>query len=127
MTNDIMVGVLQTPTRTQEVPRVVGSAAPDKIDESLIGLPGGGKLPPEAEKAAAKPSEVANAVKQLNEYVQSVQRDVNFSIDKESGLTVVKVLDSKTHEVIRQFPAEEVLAVARNLSQGNGLIINAKA
>ena len=48
--------------------------------------------------------DLKQAVSKLNDYVQNVQRNLQFSIDKESGATVVKVIDSKSDKVIRQIP-----------------------
>jgi flagellar protein FlaG len=69
---------------------------------------------------------------QLNDYVQSVQRALEFSVDEQTGATVITVLDAETHEVIRQIPPQEVLAVARELSTrdtgvgGAGLLVREK-
>ncbi len=58
---------------------------------------------------------VTDAVAQMNEYIQSTQRDLRFSIDEASGETIVKVLDRQTEEVIRQIPDEIFLKLARRL------------
>ncbi len=64
------------------------------------------------------PSAVMSAaVVQLNDYVQDVQRSLRFSVDELTGRTVITVLDSETDEVIRQIPAEEVLAVMQDLAR----------
>jgi uncharacterized FlaG/YvyC family protein len=39
-----------------------------------------------------------------------------FSVDSELGRPVVRVVDSTTHEVIRQIPNEVALRLARNLN-----------
>ena len=68
------------------------------------------------------------AITRLNEYVQSVQRDLQFNLDESSGKTVIKVLDRNTQEVIRQIPDELVLKLARNLHQDEPVnLFNAKA
>ena len=59
--------------------------------------------------------DLQQAVSKLNDYVQNIQRDLHFSIDKESGAMVVKVIDSKSEKVIRQIPNEETLRLARSL------------
>jgi len=63
------------------------------------------------------------AVTQMNEFVQSTQRDLRFNIDEETGQTVVKVIDRQSEEVIRQIPDEIFLKLARHLkeSQDQGL------
>mgnify|MGYP001544774784 FL=1 len=94
---------------------------------SLSGLVQGQKtgndLPPAAEAARSLPKDPVNsqavqervqaAVAQMNEYIQSTQRDLNFSYDPDSGETVVKVLDRSTQEVIRQIPDEIFLRLAQ--------------
>jgi flagellar protein FlaG len=57
------------------------------------------------------------AVDDLNGYIQNVQRNLQFSIDEDSGTMVVKVIDSKSEKVIRQIPNEETLRLARSLSE----------
>lgn len=67
--------------------------------------------------------EVATAVIKISEYVQNLQRDLQFNIDKESGRVVVRVIDSETDELIRQIPSEEVLALAKSdLFEGFNII-----
>lgn len=68
-------------------------------------------LPP-MDKAA-----VSSAVDDLNQAVQNVRRELEFSVDEESGKTIVKVVDSKTGDVIRQLPPDEVLAMSRHLKE----------
>jgi len=63
--------------------------------------------------------QLENAVSRINEYVQNVQRTIEFSVDEASGKDVVRILDKHTEEVIRQIPSEEVLAIARNIAEFN--------
>lgn len=62
-------------------------------------------------------AELQDAVQKMNMYVQNIQRDLQFSVDEASGRNVVKVIDSKSKEVIRQIPSEEVLALARQWAE----------
>ncbi|XOV81510.1 MAG: flagellar protein FlaG [bacterium] len=62
---------------------------------------------------------VEKAVEQLNEYAQSFQRDLTFSMDEDLGRTIVRVVDRTTQEVIRQIPNETALRLARNLNALN--------
>jgi len=61
--------------------------------------------------------EVRQAVSEINEIVQSVQRDLSFNMDEDSGKTVIKVVDTESGELIRQIPSEEVLAIASQLRE----------
>lgn len=63
-----------------------------------------------------KEQRVANAVAKLNDYVQSYQRDLTFTVDEDLGRPIVKVVDSTTQEVIRQIPNDVTIRLARNLN-----------
>ena len=69
------------------------------------------------------------AVSDISEFVQQVHRELQFSIDKESGRTVVRVVNADTDEVVRQIPAEEALKLARHLAEAGdtGLLLRSKA
>ena len=69
-----------------------------------------------AESAAKNAAKVEQAVAKLNDYVQSLQRDLRFSVDDELGRAVVTVIDRQSQEVIRQIPNETALRLARNLN-----------
>ena len=59
--------------------------------------------------------ELNDTIRELNDSLQNVQRNLEFSIDKEAGRIVINVKDKETDEVVRQIPSEEVLELARNL------------
>ena len=71
--------------------------------------------------------ELKAAVLELENFVQSVKRNLEFSIDEASGKMVVKVIASDSGEVIRQIPNEEVLKLANSLNDANSLLFSAKA
>lgn len=59
---------------------------------------------------------LGRSVTRINEHVQSISRELHFSIDPETGYQVVKVLDTQSGEVIRQMPSDQVLALAETLT-----------
>ena len=63
------------------------------------------------------------AVARLNDYVQSVERDLRFSLDRESGQAVISVFDRKTSELIRQIPPEITLDLAQQLNSDEPLLL----
>ena len=73
------------------------------------------------------PAEVESALKTLNEFTAMVAQDVRFTMDEESGKTIVKVVDTATQEVLRQFPSAEALSIARSIDKMQGLLIREKA
>ena len=69
------------------------------------------------ENVVASDQALADAVDRLNTKIQNLNRNLEFSINHDSGEVLVKVVDNKTHEVIRQIPSAEVLALARNIDR----------
>ena len=62
-----------------------------------------------------EPQELHKAVREINEFVQNVQRDLSFNVDETSGRTVIKVIDRDSGDTVRQIPTEEVLVIARHI------------
>lgn len=75
---------------------------------------------PAAQPALSVPAEpsaedVKRAARQLETFMQSMNRYLEFRVDEDSGRTVVTVKDRTTGDTIRQIPSEEVLRLAQNL------------
>ena len=87
--------------------------------------------PPPAPVPGFSGAELDLAVRHLSDYVQTLRRDLQFSVDQDSGRSIVRVVDSETGELIRQIPAEEVLAVARALGHSatlqTGILLQGQA
>jgi flagellar protein FlaG len=71
--------------------------------------------------------ELQTAVEKIQEFIRKAASDIEFSIDKDSGRTVVKVVDRETEEIIRQIPSQEMLDLARALDKLQGLLIRQEA
>lgn len=71
--------------------------------------------------------DVEAAVATIQDFVQSVSRSLNFSLEESSGQVIVKVTDSGSGDVIRQIPSEEALQLAENLSEVRSLLFKAEA
>lgn len=67
------------------------------------------------------------ALDRIRKFVQSAASDVQFSVDEESGMRVVKVVDKETQEIIRQMPSKEVVELAKALDKLQGLMIKQTA
>ena len=61
--------------------------------------------------------QLAAAIDKLNSEVQNLNRNLEFSLDKDSGEVVVRVVDAKTRELISQIPRKEALQIARDIEQ----------
>jgi flagellar protein FlaG len=71
----------------------------------------------------AQREQLDEAVSQLNDFVQNVQRDLQFEVSDDLGQTIVKVVDQSTKEVIRQIPDEVAVRLAENLQQNEPLTL----
>ena len=56
-------------------------------------------------------------VAQMNEFVTSINKGVAFRVDQGSGRDVVTIYETKTGDIIRQIPDEEMLVVLRRLAE----------
>ncbi len=62
-------------------------------------------------------AQLQQAVDIVNQALLLEKRALNFSIDEESGRSVIKVFDFKTDELIKQIPSEELLRVAQDIKR----------
>ena len=66
--------------------------------------------------SAPNPGHVAQAVNQLNEHAQAIQKALLFSVDQSTGILVVKVIDADSKKLIVQLPAEAALKLAQDIT-----------
>ncbi|WMJ09782.1 flagellar protein FlaG [Nitrosomonas sp. sh817] len=71
--------------------------------------------------------QVKQAVQKIQGTVNNLAQNLQFSIDEDTGKTIIKVMDVHTEEVIRQIPTEEAVEIARTLDKVQGLLFNGKA
>lgn len=76
--------------------------------------------------SSPKPDEVRASVDKINKTIQTLDRNLEFTIDEDTKMNVVKVVDKVTKDVIRQFPSEEALAIAKALDKVQGLLLKEK-
>jgi len=82
----------------------------------------------DAAKTATTPSktDLKNSVDQINRFLK-VNSEVEFSIDHNSGKSVIKVVDTQTNKVLRQFPSEQALEIGQNLQDSKSGLIDEQA
>ena len=78
---------------------------------------------------AAQPTRevVAKAAADLQEFVSSMGRNLNFSVDETTGYNVVRVVNPDTGELIRQLPSEELLKISRDFQRLNNVLVSQRA
>ena len=81
----------------------------------------------QTQQAEATREALEDAVKQVNDFLKPINNSIQFNVDDDTGKTIVKVIDLTTKDVIRQFPSEEMLAIASAIDKMKGLLIQQKA
>lgn len=90
------------------------------------------ELPQAATKQAPQQQQtfeqLKNVVDSINRALKQSNNNLEFSVDNDSKKTVVKLVDKETGDVVRQFPSNEVLAIARSIDRiQQGLLLSRKA
>ncbi len=63
----------------------------------------------------------------LQKFVQSMGRDLSFSVDQTTGYHVVRVINPSTGELIRQLPSDELLKIARDFERLHNALVSLRA
>jgi len=111
---------MQVDTSSVPASGLPAKAAP--VPPSVQSLPVKQPESPPADTDALK-----NAVKAANAAVRPLSNSLEFSIDQDSGRTVVRIYDASTRQLVRQLPSEEMLAIARALDKLQGMLIRDQA
>jgi flagellar protein FlaG len=71
--------------------------------------------------------DVQEAVKKIEQVLSPAAQGLRFSIDSDTGINIVKLIDSQTQEVLRQIPSQEVIDISKALDKLQGLLVKARA
>ena len=82
---------------------------------------------PDSATAPVDMQEIRAALAEVQQTLAPVARNLLFSLDEDSGKTIITVVDSSTDEVIRQIPSEELVAISKALGKLQGLLIKQEA
>ncbi len=86
--------------------------------------------PPKPQAKAAPPIEVPkieSVTKQIDSFLRSIGRSINFRVDPGSGQMIVSVIDVNTGDVIRQVPGEEALRLAQRIEDSLSAMLDERA
>lgn len=64
-------------------------------------------------------NELKEALNDINSALYSYNHSLKFELHEETDNLVVKVLNTKTNEIIRQYPSDEILQHKARLLEGN--------
>lgn len=107
------------------VKSLAGTLSPRKVDDPQVHATIVQTTATNRNEASVEAVEAA--IKELNDYIKSASASIQFSLDEDSGRTIVKMVDIETNEVVRQMPSEEALAISKALDRLQGLTVHTKA
>lgn len=89
-------------------------------------------VPPEVAKPveATQPvdtGQVKAAIEAANRALESKGAEMAFAMDSDTGRVVVKLIDRDTQKILRQFPSEEMLRIAKYIEEMQSVGIDQKA
>jgi flagellar protein FlaG len=70
--------------------------------------------------------EITETVDEMNSFLQSMNRNLSFSVDEQLGESVIIVKDSESEEVIRQIPSEELVVLRKKMDDVVGILFDTK-
>jgi len=72
------------------------------------------------------PKQLEKVAQQLQDFVGDLNRNIEFSVDEDSGRDVIKVIDKNTGDLLKQYPSEEVLTLVSKFSEMIGGLVDTK-
>jgi flagellar protein FlaG len=106
------------------LPRVVAEERP------VVTLPQVVSEQPKQQAKPVRPVEVPkieSVTKQIDSFLRSFGRSINFRVDPGSGQMIVSVIDATTGEIIRQVPGEDALKLAQSIEASMSAMVDEKA
>lgn len=83
-----------------------------------------GGHPADSTEQARRDANYEKLLEQLFNTVAPYDQKLRFSINRQLGEVVVKVIDTKTDKVIREIPPEEIQKLQAKINEAVGLLIN---
>ena len=114
---------LARPAAAVEPANAAGAVSREHASSRGTIPPAPGKEPNPQELNALQAA-LESAAEQIESYLRSVGRSLEFRVDSATGRVVVTVRDAATGAVIRQIPAEEALRMARSLEDASSVLVD---
>lgn len=113
------IGASQAQQSGYPPPAVSGKEAPPQD------LPKAARIAAEQDTKARETSErdIKAAIEKIEKFIAPATRDITFSVDHDTGINLIRIIDRTSNEVIRQIPGDEVLSIARALDNLQGLLV----
>jgi flagellar protein FlaG len=113
-------------TSVERPQRPSQARAPDAPASPAAELPAAAARQTRAAPVAEVPK-IESVTRQIDSFLRSINRSVQFRVDQASGEMVVSICDAETGEVIRQVPGEEALRIAERIEAQLSAVLDEKA
>ena len=102
--------------------------APVETTKAISSLEGSAKLALAAEyEKPVDDEERKRVLESLNKTMGLMRSDLVFTVDDETKLKLVKIVDRETKEVIRQIPSEEIVRFVKVFDELRGVLLSERA
>jgi flagellar protein FlaG len=83
--------------------------------------------PEPADRPDPRAATLDAAARAANQRLESIASQIRFNVSSEAGRTVVKMVDTQTHEVLLQIPNAQMMEIANDPDRLAGVAVNRKA
>jgi len=110
-------------------PHFVSQTKANSSDAEVVAKVAATVIKPSSVDSTSQPTRevVAKAAADLQNFVQSMGRNLSFSVDETTGYHVVRVVNPNTGELVRQLPSEELLKISRDFQRLNNALVSQRA
>ncbi|MCG9084217.1 flagellar protein FlaG [Laribacter hongkongensis] len=117
--------------RLEQLSQSVGKGSvviPVETTKAISSLEGSAKLALAAEyEKPVDDEERKRVLESLNKTMGLMRSDLVFTVDDETKLKLVKIVDRETKEVIRQIPSEEIVRFVKVFDELRGVLLSERA
>lgn len=96
-----------------ERPQTVGPGRTDRAEVAVPKAPEAPEIP-----------DISNVIRELQQVSLAFNRRLQFRVNEDLGMVIVKVIDSRTDEVIKEIPPEQLQRLHGRIREAIGLIVD---
>ncbi|NOY77252.1 MAG: flagellar protein FlaG [Calditrichaeota bacterium] len=125
-----MSAIYAMKTVANELPRVEAVRLPVHYPNSFSGAEKKVDHRPPKQRESVPKQEIADLQKQtdkLNRIMDIFSRKIRFFVDSKENKVVIKIIDSRSGEVIRQIPPEKMINFVNRINTMIGFVLDEKA
>ena len=123
--DSVQVGREQIPERAADAVRPRTPDPPDTSERAPA--PSEETARPAGPARVPTPEEIQKTAEALQEYVDSIGRELAFEVDRKSGEVVIKVYRKSDGTLIRQIPPEVLMNLREHHAETAGLLVEESA